>query len=125
MQPDILAIFLAAARYYLKFRAIALTLRARPHYLLLRPIGLALRPHPLMIGIAVKLHESPAAQPLFFVQDRRSYWRGPPVAGKLLVGVGKSDQRPFAPGPSQKLKAHRQIFSDETHRHNDNRPLCR
>src|SRR2546425_2312956 len=79
----------------------------------------------LLFGIAVTLHESPAAQPLFFVQDRRSYWRGPPVAGKLLVGVCKSDQRPFAPGPSQKLKAHRQIFSDETHRHNDNRPLCR
>src|SRR5947209_20368977 len=78
----------------------------------------------LLFGIAVTLHESPAAQPLFFVQDRRSYWRGPPVAGKLLVGVCKSDQRPFAPGPSQTLKAHRQIFSDETHRHNYNRPRC-
>jgi hypothetical protein len=31
MQPDILAILLVAARYYLKFRAIALTLRARLH----------------------------------------------------------------------------------------------
>ena len=49
MQPDILAIFLVAARYYLKFRAIALTLRARLHYLLLRPSGLALRPQPLIL----------------------------------------------------------------------------
>src|SRR6266850_7453839 len=49
MQPDILAISLVAARYYLKFRAIALTLRARLHYLLQRPIGLALRPQPLML----------------------------------------------------------------------------
>src|SRR6267142_430911 len=31
MQPDILAILLVAARYYLKFRAIALTLGVRLH----------------------------------------------------------------------------------------------
>lgn len=41
----------------------------------------------------------------------------------LLVGIGKPDQLPLAPGPSEQLKANRQIFSDETHRHNDDRPL--
>jgi hypothetical protein len=43
----------------------------------------------------------------------------------LLVGVGKGDQLPFGPGAPEELKTYRQVFADETHRHNDDRPLSR
>ena len=42
---------------------------------------------------------------------------------RLLVGVGKPDQLPFAPGASENLKTNRQIFADETHGYNYDWPL--
>lgn len=41
----------------------------------------------------------------------------------LLICICKSDQLPFGPRTSKKLKTNGQIFVDETHRHHDNRPL--
>jgi len=50
-------------------------------------------------------------------------WRGTTVMTDLLICVCKSDQLPFGPRTSKKLKTNGQIFVDETHRHYDNRPL--
>src|SRR5215471_21556924 len=55
--------------------------------------------------------------------ERRSSRRHATVMTDLLVGISKPYQLPFSPGPSEKLKTNRQIFVDETHRNNDDRPL--